>query len=335
MRYYRFSSKLILIMWILLSAAPSHLSNAKVPPPFQTIENLSVQPLILVWQSEYTPDAELITPVDIAVDDQGSVYVTTAASKPIKKFNNQGKLETQWGTTGDKAGQFIIAAGIALDSHGNVYVGDFATTRIEKFDKDGKFLMQWDTEPPRGPGGIGVDQAGNVYVANFSEHEHQMQKFDNTGKLLHQWASTGNGEGQLGATEMAGPEDLALDADANQYVADKLNHRIQKYDSNGKLIATIGGKLSKAGNGEFYDPRGVDVDAHGNIYVLDTYFLQKLDPQGKPIAQWSNEKGGAIDRAGLMTVDWQGNIYVNAIAKVTSARGTQEEVFVVKKFKQP
>ncbi|MCJ7563989.1 MAG: 6-bladed beta-propeller [Candidatus Aminicenantes bacterium] len=65
------------------------------------------------------------------------------------------------------------------------------------------------------------------------------------------------------------PSDIAMDSSGNIYVLDSANNRIQKFDPEGKYLATFGRKGQ--GPGEFYNPDSIDIDANGFFYVLDTY----------------------------------------------------------------
>ena len=60
---------------------------------------------------------------------------------------------------------------------------------------------------------------------------------------------------------------VTVDSGGNIYVIDSGNYRIQKYDSNGKYLATFGRKGQ--GPGEFLSPQSIGVDSTGNIYVYD------------------------------------------------------------------
>ncbi|MBU4264334.1 MAG: SBBP repeat-containing protein [Proteobacteria bacterium] len=46
------------------------------------------------------------------------------------------------------------------------------------------------------------------------------------------------------------------------------NHRGEKFDSEGNFI--IGWGAYGSGSGQFNSPRGIAVDAEGNVYVADT-----------------------------------------------------------------
>jgi hypothetical protein len=60
---------------------------------------------------------------------------------------------------------------------------------------------------------------------------------------------------------------LAVDSSGNVYVADTLNNRSQKFDSNGAYLTQWGSE--GYGNGQFSGPYGMAVDSSGNVYVAD------------------------------------------------------------------
>jgi DNA-binding beta-propeller fold protein YncE len=283
--------------------------------------------LTLVWQSEFTPEAALGASVDIALDKEGNLFVTTAN---IKKYDSEGKFVTQWGErVGKGDGEFSLPTGIATDWEGNVYVDDFRNKRIQKFDNDGNYLMQWPTARAGSPGSTVVDKNGNVFVSFFGSDDGNLQKYDPQGNLITSWGSTGSGDGQFAGRI----EDIAMDQDGNLYVTDSFNHRIQKFDGDGNFLLKFGSGPGTEGHGTFTNTRGVAVDSNGNIFVVDNLFLQKFDAQGNFITQWSITQGGELDRAGFLTIDEHNDIYILAGSKITNASGTFNILFI-KKFSQ-
>jgi len=60
---------------------------------------------------------------------------------------------------------------------------------------------------------------------------------------------------------------VAVDSAGNVYLSDNINHRIQKFTSEGVFITKWGS--NGTGDGQFNNPTGVAVDSVGNIYVVD------------------------------------------------------------------
>ena len=82
------------------------------------------------------------------------------------------------------------------------------------------------------------------------------------------------------------PAGLALGAEGNLTIADSANHLIRRCDLASR-VTTIAGSDSgfadgKAGKARFQRPRGVAVDAAGNVYVADTgnHRIRRIAPDG-------------------------------------------------------
>ena len=157
---------------------------------------------------------------------------------------------------GANRGQFNLPRGITRDSAGNFYVADTQNLRIQKFDKDGNFVTMFGS---RGTG------------------DGQFSQLNDTG-------------------EGTGPGGLATDSQGNVYVADTWNHRIQKFDKDGKFLLAWGGFLSLGDPNttpgaddttKFYGPRGIAITPDDHIYVTDTGNKRVLifDTSGKNIGQ--------------------------------------------------
>jgi len=105
------------------------------------------------------------------------------------------------------------------------------------------------------------------------------------------FGSKGNGPAQFNE-----PRGIAIDQLGNIYVADSLNHRVEKLSCTGQLLASIGGQIG-TGDGQFYEPWGLAVDAVGFVYVADTWNhrIQKLDSDLKFVAKWGENAESGLD----------------------------------------
>lgn len=94
------------------------------------------------------------------------------------------------------------------------------------------------------------------------------------------------------------PSDIAFDSQGNIYILDSGNHRIQKFDSDGKYIASLGNRGQ--GPGEFQYPLSLEIDSEGFMHISDAgnQRIQVLKPSG------ANHKtiGKPKDRVGIIRI---------------------------------
>jgi tripartite motif-containing protein 71 len=188
----------------------------------------------------------------------------------------------QTGTNGALGGEIQTASDVAVDGAGNVYVADTLNNRIQKYDSSGVWQRAW---------GRGVNGGAGFEVCTVA-----------SSCLI---GSTGT----LGG-EMNNPGGVATDASGNVYVADFLNHRIQKFDSSGGFVAAWGkdvsnlagtgfeictvaancqiGQLGTLG-GEMRFPVKVGTDASGNVYVSGDQRIQKFNSSGVWERAWGKD----------------------------------------------
>jgi sugar lactone lactonase YvrE len=187
------------------------------------------------------------------------------------------------------------------------------------------------------PRGITVGPDGSFYVVDTANM--RIQKFDATGKWVQIiGAGKGTGDGQFnGFSDEAigtGPGGIAVDPAGNIYVADTWNHRIQKFDKDGKFLGKWGEFISlgdpaaandAAKDTKFFGPRGVAVGPDGNVYVTDTgnkrvlifdssgKFLRKIDSgmsATKLSPNYPFTQQGELNEPIGIAVDSAGNVYV-------------------------
>ncbi len=128
--------------------------------------------------------------------------------------------------------------------------------------------------------------------------------------FLAKWGTPGTGAGEFNH-----PHGEAIDlATGVLYVADKDNHRVQKFDGSEwtGFVGTAGS--SGTGNYEFNQPYDVAVDSHGNVYVVDcyNYRVQEFDSGGSYVRTLGSQGGGDGEFSGPtgVAVDSFDNVYV-------------------------
>lgn len=198
-----------------------------------------------------TPSArevELREPSGVAVSPQGEVYIAERSGHRIYRVTPSGFIERIAGT-----GQPGLA-------------------------KDGDPLL---TSPLREPTALAFGPDGRLYVAETGNH--RILALD----LSSQRISVILGSGEPGSILPEGrspqevtlnhPEGLAIDAVGTLFVADTGNHRILKLIPQGKVsviagqgVPGFGGDDSWAVEAFLFEPRGLSLDADGNLLIADS-----------------------------------------------------------------
>ena len=182
------------------------------------------------------------------------------------------------------------------------------------------------------PSGVAMDGAGNLYIAD--RDNERIRKVDTNGVITTVAGNGTNGyAGDGGAAtnaELANPIGVAADGTGNLYIADFINNRIRKVDTNG-VITTVAGNGVKgyagdggtATNAELANPTGIAADGTGNLYITDSINsrIRKVDTNGLITTVAGNGvigyagDGGAATNAELglpssVAVDGTGNLYI-------------------------
>jgi DNA-binding beta-propeller fold protein YncE len=117
--------------------------------------------------------AKLFLPTNLALDQQGRLYVSDTGGFFVKIFDADGNFIRQIGSLGGDFGQFFRNKGIAVDHENRIYVVDAATTVAQIFDSEGRLLTFFGEGKASGegalylPAGIALDYSN---VAHFQKY---------------------------------------------------------------------------------------------------------------------------------------------------------------------
>lgn len=159
-------------------------------------------------------------------------------------------------------------------------INAFAGTGGASFSGDGGAATAAALNAPRG---LAVDLAGNLYLADTANR--RIRKVAATTGVISTVAGTGGGApysacsytGPAASLKMNGPEDVAVDAAGNLYVADTGQGCVRRIDTAGNVTPVAGGGATTtcsatgaAGSVSLSNPRGVAVDGGGGVVIADS-----------------------------------------------------------------
>jgi sugar lactone lactonase YvrE len=210
--------------------------------------------------------AQLNTPLGVAVDASGNIYVADSFNNRIRKIDvNSGQITTVAGSgvqgfSGDNgpgtAAQLFAPFGVAVDLSGNLYIADYLNARIRKINNGiittlagtGVQGFSGDNGPATSaqlqyPAGVAVDAGGIIYFAD--SNNHRIRKIANGLITTIAGSGTQGGpslrfgyvyNGPATATQLSFPRGVAVDGLGNVFIADTTNNRIAFLDTTSPLI---------------------------------------------------------------------------------------------------
>lgn len=280
----------------------------------------------------------LALPVAIAYDTAGDLYIAEANHHVIRRVDTAGRITTVAGTgeqgfSGD-GGSALSATldsptGIAVDPKNNLYIADTHNDRIRLIDGvtgnissvagTGHAGFSGDggnasAAQLRLPGALALDSLGNLYIADTGNH--RIRRLSPEGILT---TVAGNGvqgfsgdNGLATAASIDSPAGIALDSAGQLYISDTHNHRLRVVDRNSGVIRTLTGDGTPSATGDgglassarFAMPRGLTIDAAGNIFIADSqnHRVRRVDTitgiittvAGNGTEQYSGDAGPAV-----------------------------------------
>jgi sugar lactone lactonase YvrE len=242
-----------LVGLLLLFASPALAQQAVPSIPFESVPN----PLRLPHNMYFGEVS------GVAVNSKGHVFALSrgntsgpayaAAATQLLEFDAKGAFV---GEMGKNLYAWSFAHTVKVEPHDNIRVTDKGSDMVIKFDPEGRVLMVFgrkqeasdeETGPLKHPKpplpaedgrfrqvtDVAWDKDGNTFISDGYINS-RVAKVDKDGNWLKSWGERGKAPGQFNT-----PHSIATDAKGNVYVADRGNHRIQVFDSDGKFLRQI------------------------------------------------------------------------------------------------
>jgi len=224
---------------------------------------------------------QLESPVGLATDRIGRVYIADRATGFVQKFSAAGMPLLCF-----EHPSVHSSAAIAVDNGGAIYVANPRAGEIQVFFPEGEPLRVLRVAPQRnfeGPFGFSVDAGGDIYVPDSAGG--RIQVLNARGRLERVWKAPPDvaGIGLHPAFAIAGP-------DGYIYAADAVTGRIVKFTRDGAQVT------------EWQVPGGTAPLQSLAVSATDVFVLRGANPRmevftldGKP--ELADNLGGQLEAA--------------------------------------
>lgn len=270
-------------------------------------------------------DWKLMDVAAVAVDSKDQVYVFNRGEHPMLVFDRFGNFLRSWGE-----GLFHRAHGLHIGPDDMLYATDDGDHTVRKLTPEGKMVME-----------IGVPGEAAPFMSNEPFHRctHTalcpdnhifvsdgygnacVHKYSPDGKLVKTFGEPGTGPGQFNLVH-----NIVADDDGWIYVADRENHRVQVFNTDGKYETQWNNLHRPCG---LYMPRGkcpvCFIGELGPGMAVNRHYknigprLSIVSNTGELIARLGGEDGpgpevGKFWSPHGLSVDSFGDIYVGEVS---------------------
>ena len=185
--------------------------------------------------------------VGVAIKSNGHIFTLNRGKYPIEEFNPDGSYVRSF----MDGAEFVHAPHtIRFDKDDNLWYVDAGNNLVVKFDKNlrikevvGSRPEPWvflthgierALAPPDHfyqPTDTAIGPDGSLFVTDGYGNS-RVAKFNPAGNLVKYWGDRGTANGQFNT-----PHSIVIDNNANLYVADRQNNRVQVFDTDGRFKA--------------------------------------------------------------------------------------------------
>ncbi len=262
-------------------------------------------------------------PSDIAVDEEGNVFVLDSGNHRIQKFDSQGNFLASFGRRGQGPGEFQYPQSLDIDKNGFMYISDSGNQKLQILKPDGT-LEREIKKTDAAPGIIRVrsdrmimGQGASVYSfrMNRMEEDPELPKLikilDMDAEVQREFGDQKNYKDML-VNRVGNRYHFTVDKESNVYVAFDYQNRIEKYSPEGKLLWRADRKINypvstpkakgnitrSGGNVSIRMPQmnnvsnGIAVDQKGRVWVVTNKRQIKEEEQVQTSVMVTQSAGG-------------------------------------------
>jgi sugar lactone lactonase YvrE len=280
--------------------------------------------------------ASFNTPVGLALDALGTLYVADSGNHRIRAVSPAGAVST-WagtgvaGTTDGAAGsaRFNSPRDLAFEADGSLLVLDHNSQRLRRVSTAGVVTTVAGGAPgfadgPAGtfhrPRGLATGVDGTIYVCDYSGLRAVVAQRVVT--LVPN--GVGSRDGARAVARFNHPYGLALAPNGDLYVSEEINHRIRAISPTGEVRtvagSTAGFQDGSGGSASFNAPAGLAFGPDGSLVVADRVNnrIRMVSPTGG-VSTLAGAAAGYADGTGAaaqfnrpigVAVDASGRVYV-------------------------
>lgn len=233
----------------------------------QVLRYSSAGEVLGVIGSAGSGEGQMLAPTGITVAPDKTVWVADGGNGRLLRFSARGLLLGTHGAPGRAAGRFEGLQDVAAAGSGHILTAESnpadGWTRIQHFDETMVPFTAWGDGEFKHLVSLGITAGNSVFVADSGDNS--FQRFSLTGEFDNRLGGDHETVGEIGGADGI---DLARDGRL-VYVADRVYHRIRRFDVSGILKDSFGSGGSKDA-GQLDRPGDAAVAPDGTVYVADT-----------------------------------------------------------------
>jgi tripartite motif-containing protein 71 len=249
-------------------------------------------------------EGELCAPTDVAITQDGTVYVTDLGKRSLLSFSPRGSFKREFITNGrapgyPKGGFPLSPCYVEAEAGGEVLADEGTGMAFLRFSRSGDFIGAFPLPPSEGlgPGAFGFTKditrtrSGEIYLIYM--RSPSVLRFSKSGSFL----------GKRGPIVTCDPDDyyykyayykprITASPAGTIYITDFLGYRICGFSEDGRFQIAWGGHGLK--DGEFIIPADVCVGPEGKVFVVDAVRddVQYFTSNGSYLGKWGESGSG-------------------------------------------